>query len=350
MTDVIGRAIVSVEALVMANGIDEFHGDLDRRHLIPLWRVAGQLLPGQPKPCAIPYLWRWKELHALAMRAAELVPVDRAAERRVLALANPGLPGASAATPTLWGAVQILMPGELAPAHRHSPAALRFILQGEGAYTTVEGEKCVMRRGDLVLTPPWRWHDHGNEGRAPVIWFDGLDIPLVAMLDASFFEPFEEWTQKSAPGRSDRWSYPWAEIYPALAALAERDSSPFEDLALQYVTASGGPVLPTLACWVQRLRPEVRTRAHRHVSSAVYVAFEGTGFSVINGERFSWSPGDMFAVPPWAWHEHANPSSTEDAILFSIHDTPVLQALGLQREEAYDAHGGHQPVVREFAG
>jgi len=329
---------------------EEFYAELERRRLVALWRVVRGLMPSQPQSRFVPHLWRWKDLQALATSAAELVVVDRAAERRVLGLENPGVPGNCAATPTLWAAVQILLPGEVAPAHRHSQGAVRFILQGEGAYTTVEGEKHVMRRGDLVLTPPWLWHDHGNVGQEPTIWFDGLDIPLVAMLDASFFEQFHEQAQPAGDAPHHRWSYPWTETEPALMRLGEGDASPFDDLALHYVNASGGPVLPTLGCWVQRLRPGVHTRAHRHVSSAVYVVFEGSGFIVLNGERFSWGPGDMFAVPPWTWHEHANASSEREAILFSIQDTPVLRALGLYREEAYEAHGGRQPITREFAG
>lgn len=327
-----------------------FYAELERRRLVALWRVVRGLMPGQPRSRFLPHLWRWKDLQALATTAAELVVVDRAAERRVLGLENPGVPGGCAATPTLWAAVQILLPGEVAPAHRHSQGAIRFILQGEGAYTTVEGEKHVMRRGDLVLTPPWLWHDHGNVGQEPTIWFDGLDIPLVGSLDASFFEQFHEQAQPARDAPRHRWSYPWPETRPALMRLGEGDASPFDDLALQYLDASGSPVLPTLGCWVQRLRPGVHTRAHRHVSSAVYVVFEGSGFSVLDGEGFGWGPGDMFAVPPWTWHEHANGSSEREAILFSIQDAPVLRALGLYREEAYEAHGGRQPITREFAG
>lgn len=334
----------------MGSVLEEFYAELERRRLVALWRVVRGLMPSQPQSRFVPHLWRWKDLRALAISAAELVEVDRAAERRVLGLENPGVPGSCAATPTLWAAVQILLPGEVAPAHRHSQGAIRFILQGEGAYTTVEGEKVIMRRGDLILTPPWLWHDHGSVGPEPTIWFDGLDIPLVGVLDASFFEQFREERQPVSGGHTQRWAYPWAEMERALRRLGEADADPFDDLALQYLSPSGGSVLPTIACRAQRLRPGVRTRAHRHVSSAVYVVFEGSGFSVLDGERFAWGPGDMFCVPPWAWHEHANLSPDGEAILFSIQDTPVLQALGLYREEAYESHGGRQPVAREFTG
>ncbi len=323
---------------------EKFYAELERQHLVALWRVVRGLMPAEPCSRFVPHLWRWKDLQTLATQAAELVAVDRAAERRVLGLVNPGAPETCAATPTLWAAVQILLPGEVAPAHRHSQGAVRFILQGEGAYTTVEGEKYLMRRGDLILTPPWLWHDHGSVGQEPTIWFDGLDIPLVGLLDASFFEAFQEERQRVAVGAAERWVYPWTEMEQALGRLGEPDASPFDDLALEYRAPSGGPVLPTIACRVERLRPGIHTRAHRHVSSAVHVVFEGSGFSVLNGERFNWEPGDMFAVPPWTWHEHANPSTDREAVLFSIHDTPVLRALGLYREEGYGPHGGHQPV------
>lgn len=350
----------------------EFYAELERRHLAALWTVTADLLPREPKTKALPWLWRWKELSALALRAGELVPIERGGERRVLALVNPGLEGKPWATHTLWGAVQILLPGETAPAHRHTPAAIRFILQGEGGFTTVEGDKCLMGRGDLVLTPPWTWHDHGSEGTEPVVWFDGLDLPLVHDLDAVFFEPYPEhvqpvarvndaerrfgtgqllptWERRLGPA-SPLYNYKWRETRQALDRLARGETSPFDDVALEYTNpVTGGPVLPTLACRIQLLRPGVWTRCHRHASSAVYVVFEGSGESIIGGQRFLWERGDMFVTPPWAWHEHANPGGAE-AVLFSIHDTPVMEALGLYREEAYPAGDGHQPVTGTFKG
>jgi gentisate 1,2-dioxygenase len=355
-----------------SDALREFYAELGRRHLAALWRVTAELLPREPKTKVLPWLWRWKELSALALRAGELVPIERGGERRVLALVNPGLGGAYATTRTLWGAVQILLPGETAPAHRHTPAAIRFVLEGEGAFTTVEGDKCLMGPGDLVLTPPWTWHDHGSEGREPVLWFDGLDLPLVHGLDAVFFEPYSESVQPVSTVNAtesrfgaggllptwERWvgrssplyNYRWRETREALERLARGPASPFDGIALEYTNpATGGPVLPTLACRIQLLRPGIRTRAHRHTSSAVYVAFEGSGESVIDGQRFPWERGDMLAVPPWAWHEHANPAAA-DAVLFSIHDTPVIEALGLYREEAYPAGGGLQAVTGVFGG
>jgi gentisate 1,2-dioxygenase len=290
----------------------------------------------------------------------------------VLGFINPGLPDRYGATHTLWAGFQYLMPGEVAPAHRHSPAAIRFIIRGDGAFTTVDGDKCVMSRGDLVLTPPWTWHDHGNESDEPMIWLDGLDLPLVVEMEGQFYEAFAADAQPVAKPAGDserrygigqlrptweKWAgpfspllnYKWARTEEALRRLATVGGSPFDDVAMEYINPhTGGPLMPTLACWVQLIRAGVRTRAHRQTGSAVYFVFEGRGASVIDGQRFDWRTGDLFVVPTWAWHEHA--SADGEAILFSVQDTPVMQALGLYREQAYPEHDGHQPVTRVFEG
>jgi gentisate 1,2-dioxygenase len=155
------------------------------------------------------------------------------------------------------------------------------------------------------------------------------------------------WEHPAGPS-SPLLNYKWERTEEALGRLATSDASPFDDVALEYINPhTGGPVLPTMACWIQLIRPGVRTRAHRQTNSAVYHVFRGNGYSVINGERFTWKTGDFFVVPPWVWHEHAN-DARQEAILFSVQDTPILQALGLYREQAYEANGGHQPITREF--
>jgi len=236
----------------------------------------------------------------------------------------------------------------------------------------VDGDKCVMARGDLVLTPPWTWHDHGNESASPILWLDGLDLPMVAEMEAPFYEPFAAEVQpvvKPAGDSEHRYgvgqlrptwdtavgpfspllNYKWAQTETALRRLATVGGSPFDDVAMEYINPhTGGPIMPTLACGVQLLRAGVRTRAHRQTGSAVYLAFEGRGSSVIDGQRFDWEQGDLFVVPTWAWHEHA--SVDGEAILFSVQDTPILLALGLYREQPYEPHGGHQPITRVFEG
>lgn len=349
--------------------LDEFYAETERKYLIPLWRVTERLLPPEPQTQVHPYLWKWSDLRRMAQRAGKLVPLGRGGERRVLGLRNPGLGGKYAATHTLWAAVQIVQPGEIAPCHRHTASAIRFIIEGDRSYTTVSGDKCMMSRGDLVLTPNWTWHDHGCESDQPMIWMDGLDLPLVGDLDAIFYEPYtaaqQPITQINASERrfgaqlrpvwqrhreaySPLLNYKWEPTYRALQRIGEEAASPFDDVCYEYLNPNtGGSVLPTIACYIQMIRPGVHTRAHRQVNSAVYHVFEGHGYSVINGERFDWERGDFFVVPPWAWHEHAN-ESKEEAILFSIQDTPVMEALGLYREEACQENDGHQKITTIF--
>jgi len=358
----------------MAGSVEahDFYRELEKHHLVALWTVTKNLLPKEPKSRCVPHLWRWQTLLPLVKRGAELTPLDRSAERRVLGFINPGLPDRYGATHTLWAGFQYVLPGEVAPAHRHSPGAIRFVIDGQGAFTTVDGDKCLMERGDLVLTPPWTWHDHGNESPQPILWLDGLDLPMVAEMEGQFYEPFASLTQPIVKPVGDsesrygvgqlrptweKWTgpfspllnYKWGQTEEALRRLAAVGASPFDDVAMEYINPhTGGPVMPTLACRVQLLRPGVRTRAHRHTGSAVYLAFEGRGTTVTDGQRFDWGKGDLFVVPTWAWHEHQ--SREGEAILFSVHDTPVMQALGLYREEAYPGEAGHQPVTRVFEG
>ena len=370
------RPTAATTALGPTAETQAFYKELERNHLVALWTVTKNLLPKEPKSRCVAHLWRWETLLPLVKRGGELAPLHRGAERRVLGFINPGLPDRYGATHTLWAGFQYLLPGEVAPAHRHSPAAIRFVIQGEGAFTTVDGDKCVMSRGDLVLTPPWTWHDHGNETDEPMVWLDGLDLPLVAEMEAAFFEPFPDEAQRVAKPVGDserryglgqlrptweRWAgphspllnYKWAQTEEALRRLATVGASPFDDVALEYINPhTGGPLMPTIACWVQLIRPGVRTRAHRNTGSAVYLAFEGHGYSVIDGQRFDWRKGDLFVVPSWAWHEHASADGPNggESILFSVQDTPVMQALGLYREQVYREHDGHQPITRVFEG
>ncbi len=346
---------------------------MEEQHLKPLWLLEDELMPLHPKPKARPWLWKWKELYSVAERSGSLVPVERGGDRRAIALANPGLTNTPFATPTLWAAVQWLNGREVAPAHRHTAQAIRWIIDGEGGYSTVEGDKVYLRSGDLVLNPPWYWHDHGSDSDERSIWMDGLDVPLNSYLDASFFEPHPH-TQQPVTEIEDgkhlkygaglvrpAWeeqinayppvsTYKWADTERALMNLAKVDASPFDDVALEFTNPhTGGPVMKTITCWIQMLRPGIKTRAHRQVNSSVYYAHEGQGSTIINGTRFDWQKGDFFVIPSWHWHEHHNSSASERAILFSIQDTPIMKALDKYREEAYTEHEGHQPVTNVFS-
>lgn len=324
----------------------------------------------QGPPEIEPFLWRWSEVQPLVLKSGDIVTPDRDVERRTMRLATPGLDRGT--THTMVAALQLLLPGETAPAHRHTPTAIRWILTGNGAYTTVEGDKCYMEPGDLILTPSWTWHDHSNEGTEPMIWLDGLDVPLVGYLRANFYEAFPEDTQpitgvgdsirKYASGAlrpvwgeqelpySPLWHYKWDKTYDALKGLSELGSDPFDDVAMEFSDpTTGRPVLRSMTCWAQLLRPGINTKAHRHTSSKVYQVFQGEGHTVIDGKRFDWTEGDFFVVPSWAWHEHASAPDTE-SVLFSIQDTPVMKSIAVYREEPYAEHAGHQPITGSFKG
>jgi gentisate 1,2-dioxygenase len=340
--------------------VDAYIDQLGDWNLIPGWKVLAQEVPVEPASVAVPCAWRYSEVKRQLTLAGELVPPEEA-ERRVLVLANPGLGGRPATTPTMFTDIQLVLPGEETNTHRHTPTAVRFMIEGEGSFAMTAGEKMSQAFGDLVLGPSWGWHSHGNPGDDPAIWFDALDIPLVKMLDASFFEPYGDaphpetqpyeasvaafgnaallpsWERPANGSASPLLKYQYATARPALMGLADDRASPYDDMILEYVhPASGGPCTQTLACFLQRIRPGTKGRAHRHTSSAVYVVAEGSGRTVINGEAHDWEAGDVIALPSWCWHAHENRSADADAILFSVTDLPVLKALGLYREEGAD--------------
>jgi gentisate 1,2-dioxygenase len=322
--------------------------------------MEDQIMGVVPKPRTQAWLWRWQEMYAIARRAGDLVPVEQGGDRRAIALSNPGQDGMPYATSTLWAALQWLNGREVAPAHRHTSQAIRFIIDGAGSYSTVEGDRVFLERGDLVLTPPWMWHDHGSESDERAVWVDALDIPLNNYLDASFFEPASDDIQavdKALNGSVLKYgvgqmrpaweppseSYPalmvykWAETERALRGLAEVECDPFDDVALEYTNPhTGRPVMKTFSCGIQMLRPGVHTAAHRHTGSWIYHVFEGHGTTIIDGVRFEWGPGDMFVLPSWAAHEHVNASDAKRAILFSITDTPLVRAVDKYRVQRLD--------------
>ncbi len=314
-------------------GVEEYVASLRAAGLDAPWTRPGPLI--QPKASAAQArLWRWAEIEPLVRRSPEFMKPGRGAERRIIRLDNPGVPERTA-THTISVAVQYLLPGEVAPAHRHTPNAVRFMLHGEGAFTTVEGDKCVMRRGDLVVTPSMTWHDHGNQGAEPVIWTDGLDSPVVRYLENLHMDPYPGEQQPVRQGPPARHvHYRWADAHAELSRRASADADPFDDVLVEYRDPdSGRPVVPALGCYLQMLRPGVRTRAHRQTSSAVYHVMSGRGRTIIDGVAHDWGEGDFFAVPPRAVHEHAN-AGAEPSILFSFQDVPLLQALGFYRMEA----------------
>lgn len=313
-------------------------------------------MPAEPHSAAEPHIWRWRDLRPEALEMGQNVH-DR--ERRVLRLGNPSLAPRIATTNTLFAGIQVVMPGEVARAHRHTPAALRFVIESTGGYTVVNGDRVPMLPGDLVLTPNWCWHDHCNDTDQPMIWLDGLDTPLNGLLESVFYEEYSEEVQTPVDvmdtgsirygGRAllPRWDahdrrhsplmhYPWDEARSALVRLAEMsEGSAADGVILEYTNPlTGGSVMPTIACHIQILRPGERTLAHRHSASAIYHVAEGHGASIVAGQRLDWEEHDVFCVPLWSYHEHIN-SSSEPAILFSYTDAPMFQALDLFREQQH---------------
>jgi gentisate 1,2-dioxygenase len=334
-----------------------YYAAIGQHHLAPLWERLPKLLTRTPRPAAQAALWRFAEIRPHLMRAGALLSTDEA-ERRVLLLENPGLPGASRVTGSLFAGLQLLLPGERAPAHRHVANALRFILEGSGAYTAVDGERTTMERGDFILTPGWTWHDHGHDGDAPVIWLDGLDVPLVNFFDTSFAEQYAEAEFPVARPAGDceaRYgaallpdgarghglaspllNYRYARAREALAMLSRNGSpDPCHGFKLHYANPlTGGPALPTIAAALQLLPAGLTTAAYRSTDSTVFAVAEGTGRSWIGEREFAWGPNDIFVAPSWLVQRHA---AADDAVLFSFSDRAAQEKLGIWREQRHAA-------------
>jgi gentisate 1,2-dioxygenase len=349
--DVAGRANVEDTTELRA-----YYDDLQRLDAAPLWTVANKIEPWQPQSASVPMLWRYRDLRAHVLRSLDLVTPEKAG-RRVIYLDNPGRRDVAAAVGWLYSGLQVMRPGEAASAHAHSASALRFIMEGSGAYTVVDGHKIMLGRNDFVLTPNGTWHEHGvDTSGTDCVWQDGLDIPLVNALEANFYAVHPDLKQAVGYPVDDMarsWGHPgllpdgaawgkpyspllkyeWAPTYEALCRYAgATDGSDFDGVLLNYVNPSnGGPVMATIGAAMQMLRPGERTKAHRHIGSVLYQAAKGGGHSIVGGRRLDWQERDIFCVPSWTWHEHANASGSDDACLFSFNDLPVMRALGLYR-------------------
>ena len=343
--------------------LDELYRDFETEMLVPLWTEITGLMPAEPTPHAVAHLWRWSRLYDAASRAGELVEVGRGGERRAIALANPGLRGRPYATPTLWAAIQYLNGGEDAPVHRHSQHAFRFVIDGEGVATVVDGEAVTMRRGDFLPQAGWHWHSHINNSHKPMAWIDGLDIPFQRYADTTFFEPGPEHADRSVdvsePSRSERlWAHPglrplrhlgahgttpllnyrWEHTDAALTAQLDLEAEGHDTTiepghaAIRYTNpSSGGDVLPTIRAEFHRLAPGTRTSATREVGSAVCQVFEGSGRIDVGGRAWNVERGDLFAIPSWA----AVTLETEDGLdLFRFSDAPIIEKLGLSAPSA----------------
>ena len=332
---------------------EAFYERIDPHHMAPLWTRLKSLVPPAPTPVGVPHLWRYAQVRPYVLESAQHISAKEA-ERRVLILENPGLRGSSQITSTLYAGLQLIMPGEIAPAHRHTQSALRFIVEGRGAYTAVEGEKTLMEPGDFVITPSWTWHHHGNDSAEPMVWLDGLDIPLVAHFNSTFREehrddeapvtrPVGDSLARYGSGllpvgparaslNSPVFNYPWSRTREALAALA-RAGEPDAHLghAMRYANpADGGWAMPTMATLIRLLPAGFATRPYRSSDSMVFIVVEGAGRVEVEGAAFDVEAKDVFVVPGWMRYTL---QARGELALFSYSDRAAQEKLGLFREQ-----------------
>ncbi len=329
-----------------------YYNKISKFHMAPLWEVLKELVTPEPKTNCVPAQWKFSDVKRLMLEAGDVISAEEA-ERRVLVLENPGLPGKARVTNALFAGVQLIMPGEIADVHQHVASAIRFVLEGEGAYTAVEGEKSQMKHGDFIITANWAPHDHGNPGKQPVMWLDVLDLPTVNHFETSFSVHPDERMQNTnhedgdsyaryasgvlpdgAPAhlnRSPVINYPYVKMRPILERLKQTgDVDKRHGARLRYANPiNGGPVLPTMGAWLALLPNGFKGEPYGSTDGTVFAVAEGKGSTVIDGKPFDWSINDVFVAPPWKRYQH---NASEDAVLFSISDRPAQEALGIWRE------------------
>ena len=333
---------------------EAFNGRLGEKNAAPLWDVLGTIVPKEPQTPCVPAIWKYDQMRPLLMEAGRLITAEEA-ERRVVMLENPGLRGKSRITQSLYAGLQLILPGEVARTHRHTAAALRLVIEGRGAYTSVDGERTTMHPGDFILTPSWTYHDHGNPGDTPVVWMDGLDIPIVNMFDSGFAEhhpdtimplsrnegdaqvrygsnllPLDYATQRKS---SPLFTYPFAKTRDTLDRMFRGGPlDPCHGIKVQFVNpVTGGYPMPTIGAFIQFLPSGFTSAEYRSTDATVFYVVEGRGTTRVSDTTLAWEPRDIFVVPSWGPVSH---TANEDVVLFSFSDRPVQKALGIWRESA----------------
>jgi gentisate 1,2-dioxygenase len=349
--------------------LEQLYRGFEQELLVPLWTEIGDLMPVHPRSRAVPHVWRWQNLLQLADQAGHLVPVGRGGERRAIALANPALGGKPYATPTLWAAIQYLMPGEDAPEHRHTQHAFRFVVEGEGVWTVVGRDPVPMNRGDFLPQAGWNWHAHHNAANRPMAWIDGLDIPFQYQTESQFFEFGRDQIteqEKTTPERSRSqrlWGHPglrpvsapgslpgtpllnyrWVDTDAALTDQLELEREGSAGVvepghaAVRYSNpTTGGDVLPTIRAEMHRIRRGAETMPRREAGSSVFQVFDGTGTVTVGEASWRVERGDLFVVPSWTPLSVRSEAGTSDSDsgaldLFRFSDAPIFEALHLDR-------------------
>ena len=331
---------------------EAYYERIAKHDMAPLWKVMNSVVTDEPVTRCVPVVWHYNDVKALVMESGGLISAEEA-KRRVLILENPAMHGESKATNTLFAGIQMILPGEVAPAHRHVSAAIRFVLDGEGAYTAVEGEKAFMSPGDFVITANWAPHDHGNPSKKPMLWLDVLDFPAVNFYETSFAESFAEPTLETTRQDGDSLNFYASGVLPDGTPVMNRSpvinytyarTRPIVERMMQsgeidkrhgarvrYANpVTGGPVLPTMGAWLAMLPKGFKGEPYRATDGTVFVCVEGQGTTNVDGEILEWGPNDVFVVPSWKRYHHTAP---KQSVLFSISDRPAQEALGIWREE-----------------
>ncbi|KAI1505316.1 RmlC-like cupin domain-containing protein [Biscogniauxia marginata] len=299
-------------------------------HTLPLWTQMTRLNPPLPNPKCRPHIWEFDKIRPHLLKAGEEV-TEKQAERRVLMLINPER-DAPYTTDTLYAGLQLVMPNETAPAHRHTAFAMRFIIEGQGGFTAVHGRRIRMQRGDVILTPTWNWHDHGKDGSGPMIWLDGLDLPNFVHFPVHFVEHFKapRYPAEDVESSDSPIVFPWDIM------KRELDNGSGDYVVRPYLKSDGSEVSKILGGSAARLNPGFSSPEIQETASSVYHVIEGSGYSVIGGEKFVWKRGDTFCIPSWYPYKHVADAGSETVYLYRFDDKPMLKALGFYRESTVD--------------
>lgn len=302
----------------------------------PLWAQMARLNPAEPNPTTKPFKWEYDTVRPYLMHAGKLIKEEQA-ERRVLMLVNPERT-APYTTDTLYAGLQLVNPRETAPAHRHAAFAVRFIIEGQGGYTAVQGSRVAMKPRDVLVTPPWNWHDHGKKGADeeggdddPVIWLDGLDLPEFIHFPIHFNEHYQASRYPAENVDASPIVFPWEKMEAALEA------EPGNWAAVPYLRKNGEEIGRTIGALAERLEAETASPAVRETASSVYHVIEGSGHSTVGDQTLTWKKGDTFCVPAWYRYQHF--AGDAKVYLYRFHDMPMIKALGMYRQEEADREG-----------